>query len=113
MNPSIITHTYELLKYALTSSINLFPRTYKYTLGKRIQELLQEILELFIEAYFTSKQKEDKTTLLQKANIKLEILRHYIRLSYDVELINAKKYEFISKKINEIGKELGGWLKSI
>lgn len=55
-----------------------------------------------------SKQKVD---LLKEANIGLEILRHLIRLSYDLRFISTEKYEYISREINQIGKLIGGWIR--
>jgi hypothetical protein len=30
---------------------------------------------------------------------------------YDFQLISVERYEFAFKQINEIGSDLGGWLK--
>jgi hypothetical protein len=46
-------------------------------------------------------------------NIRLEILRHYFRLCYDLGLYNSLKYKDFAERLDEIGRMTGGWLKSL
>ena len=34
-----------------------------------------------------------------------------VRLANDEQCISVKQYEFASKSINDIGKQIGGWRK--
>ncbi|MCF7858226.1 MAG: diversity-generating retroelement protein Avd [Candidatus Cloacimonetes bacterium] len=106
MDAKIINDYYDFLKWILLK-IAKFPRNFRYTFGERLENLLLNIMELLIEAKYT----KERRSLLQKANLQLEILRHYIRLSYDIKLVTDKEYEFTSKQLNLIGNQLGGWLK--
>lgn len=103
-----IPRTYDLLKW-LMPAISKFPKDKRYTLGQRLENQLLDILALLIEANY-SKVKID---LLKRANIELEILRHLIRLCYDLSFINPARYEYCSEQINETGKLVGGWIKSL
>jgi hypothetical protein len=49
---------------------------------------------------------------LKDANLKLEILRFQVRLAKDLECLQVKSYAFAAKQIDEIGKLVGGWLRS-
>ena len=109
-NPLIVSKTYELLNYLTKNLLRTMPKDQKFILGDRIQNAVADNLESYITAYYSNSQ--EKRPILKQANIKLEILRHYIRLCHDLEFINIRKYEFISQKINEIGKMNGDWLKS-
>ena len=40
-------------------------------------------------------------------------LKAYLRLSHDLGFLPLKKYEVWSEKVVEIGKMLGGWLKTV
>ncbi len=40
-------------------------------------------------------------------------LRFYIRLCRDMRLIDMKKYEHAAKLVAEVGRLLGGWIKSL
>lgn len=107
---NVITHTYDLLKYIIPQ-LAKFPRTQKFVLADRIQNQLTDILDLLIEAFFLSRQ--DKEGILKRANIEVEKLRYYIRLAHDMRCLNLRRYEFIQEKLNEIGGQLGGWIKSL
>lgn len=104
---TILPKVYDLILW-LSHKINKFPKTYKYSLGERINSTLFSIIEDIVEAKFTSKKKE---YFLRKANINLEKLRFMIRLSKDLQCITLNDYEYISKSVNEIGKMIGGWEK--
>ncbi len=53
---TIVTKMYDLVKY-LMPIINRFPRDYKFTLGDRITNLVLDLLEKYIEAYYTGNTK--------------------------------------------------------
>ncbi|MCB0567737.1 MAG: diversity-generating retroelement protein Avd [Phaeodactylibacter sp.] len=107
---TILVQTYEFLKM-MTGVLSHFPHAQKSLLADRIQNLVSDVLELFIEAYYSSRgNKRDK---LQEVNIKLEKLRYYIRLCYELGYYNSTKYGAIMEKIQEIGKMNGGWIKSL
>lgn len=103
---SIIQKTYDLIIWYIPI-INRLPKTHKYTIGDRIINGLYDFLESLIIAKYAS----DKLNLLESLNPKLDIIRYQTRILLDFELINSKRYEYISQLINEIGKELGGWIK--
>ena len=103
-----LTRIYDLLLW-IVPVLEKFPRTQRFLLGDRIETHLLQIMELLIKAAYT----KNKRDLLISANLKLEILRYLIRLAKDLRYLSIKKYEFISKALNEIGKEIGGWLKSL
>jgi hypothetical protein len=102
----IIQKTYDLIKWYVPI-INRLPRNHQFLLGNRITTILYDILdELLIARYSPHKLPQ-----LESSNIKLEILRYQTRLLCDFNLIAVERYEYIQKLINEIGLELGGWIK--
>lgn len=44
-------------------------------------------------------------------NSKLDILRYQTRLLLDFQLIKTERYEYAQKLLNDIGIDLGGWIK--
>ena len=98
---------YDVITWLL-GRVERFPRSQKFTLGDRTVNLALDTLELLIEATYTRK----RLPLLQKANVQLEKLRYLIRLCHDFKLLSAKQYAFISAEINEVGKLIGGWIRS-
>lgn len=69
-------------------------------------ERLYDILEQLILARYT----KQKLPILESINSQLAILRYQTRLLFDFNLFSEHRYEYASKLIDEIGKELGGWI---
>ena len=42
---------------------------------------------------------------------KIDILRHQTRLLLDFELMKVQRYEYVTQLINDIGTDLGAWIK--
>ncbi len=104
--PSVVTKMYDFLLYLIPQTAK-FPRTQRYLLGERLEEMGLEVLELLLEASYS----RDKGPLLRRANVTLEKGRYLARLCKDLKLIDFHRYEVISKMTNEVGVQLGGWIK--
>ena len=103
----IIQKTYDLIKWYVPI-LNRLPKTHKFTLGDRMINRLYNILEdLNIARY-----AKEKLAKLQSVNTQLDILRYQTRLLLDFQLIVTRRYEYAIKLIDEIGIELGGWIKN-
>ena len=70
-----------------------------------------DVLESIMKA--SGEQKKEKLPTLEKASIKLNMLRVFIRLMKDTKTIDAKKYMILESVIDEIGRMLGGWIRSV
>lgn len=110
-NNSVLTQAYDLLKLMLDLVKN-FPRDQKFLLGDRQQNLCSDMLELYIEAFYTGNKEQKKEKLLT-ANIQLEKLRFFLRLAHEKNLISTGRYRETSERIQELGRMTGGWLKKL
>lgn len=103
----IFQKTYDFILW-FYPAVRKFPKSERHVLGQRIEETSLSVLEHII-ASVTTKQA---FTELKKADIELEKLRIYIRLAKDLQCIDFKKYELASQRVVEIGKLLGGMIKT-
>lgn len=88
-----------------------FPKTSRYTLGEKIDSLFVETAELaFLASYF---YKAQKLPYVQKAVTKLELLKFFLQVAWEIKALDNKKFILLSERINEIGKMLGGWLRQL
>ncbi len=110
-NPAIILKSYELLKHFIAQVLRRIPRDQRFALGNQIQGHLTLVMELLTEAYYTA--PAEKRPLLLKVNLKLEILRHYLRLCHELGYYDSAKLKHLSEQVDEIGRMAGAWLKSI
>ena len=102
-----VSQTYDLVLWAIPQ-VGKFPREHKFAVGERIVSHLYDLLEILIAASYTT----DKADLLAQASGKVNILRHLMRLAKDLKLLSLSRYEFASKNLVEIGKQVGGWKKA-
>ena len=82
----------------------------RFTIYTRSENLIIDMVELFLEAGYT--KGSNKVPLLDKASAKLNTLRFFVRLMKETRVIDLKKYTTIQEMIDEIGRMLGGWIRS-
>ncbi|MBH8564088.1 diversity-generating retroelement protein Avd [Nostoc sp. CENA67] len=102
----IIQKTYDLIKWYVPI-LNRLPRNHRFLLGNRIITELYEVLDILI----TARYAKHKLTQLESLNSRLDILRYQTRLLLDFNLIKTERYEYAQKLLNDIGNDLGGWIK--
>lgn len=90
--------------------IKLFPKTEKYSLGQKIENTALEILELSLKSIYLPKQ--EKIPFLKKIDTKTNLLKVLIRLASETKSLDNKKYLILEKMLQEIGKMIGGWIRS-
>lgn len=103
----IIQKTYDLIKWFIPI-LDRLPRNHRFTLGNRIIEELYNLLDNLITARYS---RSGKLAILQPLNTRLQVLRYQCRLLIDLKLISLKRYEYVHRLINDIGVDLGGWIK--
>lgn len=90
--------------------VEKMPKKDKYTLGEKTQRATLELIELLMEAGYQEKFK--KGVVLGQAAVKLDLIKLIVRLGQDLKAIPTNKYLSLEGKLQEIGRMLGGWLKS-
>lgn len=104
----LFSKSYDFIKWLIPLTVK-FPREQRFVLANRLQ---QRSLD-FMENLYAATTSENKYSLLLSADAQLKQLRFYLRLSYELHLVNGKKYEYSCRQLEEIGRLLGGWLKTI
>lgn len=105
----IFKKTYELYK-TFYSYRNTVAKQDRFTIYQRCENLILDVLEGVLNASQLS--KSEKLPVLEKVSLKLNFLRVFLRLTKEVKVIDAKKYMLLQEIIDEIGRMLGGWIKS-
>ena len=106
----IFKKSYDLYK-EFYICLKTFPKQDRYSLGQKSETVLTDILECLLTA--TGLPKAEKLPYLDKASGKLNILRIYMRLAKDIKAMDNKRYVFFQDSVDEIGRMLGGWKKSV
>lgn len=95
-----------MLLYAVTQH---FPKKDRFALGQKSEQLTLDILELLFSANAVAGQ--ERLVIQKQIDLKLKIVKTVIRLSFDVEAMNQKRYIALEKSLHELGRMLGGWMK--
>jgi len=103
----IFTKLYEFYKN-LSFIIPSFPKTKRYTLGQKLDNTTLDIMELL----FSIPACTNKIIILQRVSIKLDLLKILLRLAKDNQCLKEKEYILLQAKLAEIGRMLGGWIRS-
>ena len=89
--------------------LNQFPKAEKFSLAQDIRHCMNSILELTI----TEDKKYTKKTTLESLDIENAKLQIYLRVSFRLKYISKHTYGVWEEKTVEIGKMIGGLIKSI
>ena len=104
----IFTRTYDFLLWCL-NHCDHYPKSERFRLSRRLEEGLFDFYELLME----SARAADARSGLMRADLLLDKVRFYVRLCHARKLMDDRQYEFAVNSMLEIGRLLGGWLKSL
>lgn len=104
-NLKVFQKHYDFLLWLQTVVANI-PISARFTLAQRLENSALAVMEGIIEANGGEKNA------LKKASLELDKVRIFTRLAKDLRFIDLKKYENAAVQIDEIGRMLGGWIKS-
>ncbi len=106
----ILKKAYELYKrfYIIRKKV---PKQDRYSIFLKSENSLLEVIENILKASQLS--KIEKMPSLKNASSSLGLFKFFVRLMKDVKTIDLKEYIIIEAHTDEIGRMLGGWIKSI
>lgn len=100
----------DTVRYAY-NILKKYPNHEKYSIVLEIRQTLFAILEMIITTNKTYNNKE-RLRLMNLIDAKLDYQRILVRISHENKYINNNNYLEWERKISEIGRLLGGWIKS-
>jgi hypothetical protein len=103
----IFQKTFDCYKY-LYVALRQFPKSERHVLAADIKNVMNEFLQILI----TANKSQNKIKFIHEADVKLDMLRIHVRLGKELQFLKIKQYEILSNQLSEIGRLLGGWLKS-
>lgn len=86
-----------------------FPRTARYSVANRIDNLALDVLESLTSARFL--KGSARMTSLRATNMSLERLRVLLRLAHLRGYLSVAQWVFVIEGIDHCGRMLGGWLR--
>lgn len=105
----IFSKTYDFILWLLNHT-EKFPKSERFRMARRLEDAVFAFYELLIEATRSGRRQQEK---LWQADLALDKLRLYVRLSHARKLITFDQYHYASAQLIEVGRLLGGWLQSL
>ena len=87
------------------------PKTYRYTLGGKIDGYFLELLECIFTALYLSPER--KIPRIEQAMSKLDGVKFFTQIAWENKCIPNAQFVTLSEQLEEIGKMLGGWKKGL
>ena len=106
----IFTRTYDFISWLVPLTMN-FPRCQRFVITCRLQAAALNFQEQIIEA--NAQRGARRAEKLHAADAELLKIRLYLRLCERWQWINPGQYRHASQMVAEIGKLLGGWIKTV
>ncbi len=106
----ILNRVYDVYK-VLDNLNEKLPKHKRYSLGASTEQTTLSLLEHLLMAKHAP--KAHKATCLIRAQAQLETLRFKLRLYLELKLANGTRLMQLQAQLQEIGRMLGGWLKSV
>jgi hypothetical protein len=101
--------------YDLYKTFHLYrlkvPKHDRHTIYEKAERVLLTTIEYIYQAGYS--KQASKSAFLEKASANLNLLRLFIRLMKDTQTLDLKKYTILQEHIDETGRMLGGWLRSV
>lgn len=90
-------------------AVRQFPKVERHVLGAELRHTMWSLLRLVVvcnKRYF-------KKTTLQDLDAELDLLRCQVRTAKALGYLDFKRYEHWARLNDEIGRMIGGWIKSM
>jgi four helix bundle protein len=106
----IFARTYDFLSWLIPQTLK-FPRSQRFVVTRRLQDAALDFQEHILEA----NRLRDTARLkkLRQADADLDKVRLYLRLAVRWEWLSEGQYQHVSAMVKELGKLLGGWMKTL
>lgn len=83
------------------------PKTHRYSLGKRVDDLFVETIEMVFTATFL--KPEEKLPYVKVAIRKCDAIKFFLLILFETDSLEQKRFIALSEPLSEIGNMLGGW----
>jgi hypothetical protein len=91
--------------YVLLRSI---PKSERFTLGAEIRDTIWKGSRLISRAAYA----RNRIPLLLELDAEAKVFQAMIRMGHGLKIVSDKQYRILSEMLTEIGKMVGGWIRS-
>lgn len=92
--------------------LNNISQVDRHTIGNKIDDIFLSLLELIFRATFAY-DKFEKLSIVSQAIGKTDLLKFFLQIGWEHKVLDHKIYGNIIIQLDEVGRMLGGWKKSL
>lgn len=105
----LFVKTYDFLLWLIPLTLK-YPKSQRFLLAERTSKFALDFYDLILEGAF---RQTNTIGFFTDADLLLNKMRLYLRLSFDLRCISMNQFEYAAKSLDEIGRLLGGWKSKI
>ena len=98
----------DMMEYAYPV-LQQFPKAEKYSMAADLKRCMDIMLERCVEA----EKAYYKKTTLRELDVAVAKCKTYVKMAYRLKFMSYKKFEIINDYLTQIGKMVGGWIKTM
>lgn len=98
----------DMMEYAYPV-LQQFPKAEKYSMAADLKRCMDIMLERCVEA----EKAYYKKTTLRELDVAVAKCKTYVKMAYRLKFVSYKKFEIINDYLTQIGKMVGGWIKTM
>lgn len=100
----LIEYNYDIIKK--------FPKSEKFSLAADIKGSMFDAMRCILRANKIYGNRDKRLDILNMLDAEIQLQKVFVRIAHSNKYISNKKYMNWSKKLDEIGRILGGWIKA-
>jgi hypothetical protein len=104
----IFVKTYDLALWIIEHTLK-FPKSQRGVLARQIQTQVFDLHGALVDAALSDNPRPH----LRRADASLIKLRTYLRMCRDLHILAVNQYGYACQELAQVGRLLGGWLKSL
>jgi len=106
----LFARTFDFISWLLPRTAS-FPRSQRFVVTQRLQSAALDFQELIVDA--ETARGTVRRDFLRQADAALAKVRLYLRLCREWEWLTPGQYQHAAQMVAEVGRLLGGWIKTI
>lgn len=83
-----------------------WPKSARFVVTQRLQGHVLDVIDELVQARY---ERRDRAARLARANLRLERMRHLLRLAKTIGVCPARTFTGAMRRLDEIGRMLHGW----
>ena len=105
-----LLHAWSELYLCLNAAVKQFEKRDRHGIGERMENISFDFLDYLVLA--SKKKGDSRMNLLEKMDRELVKEKILVRLSHKIKALPEQKYLDLERRIIEMGRQVGGWIKS-